>query len=69
MAFHEQAVDVLICVLPTVLMHGIGPLAERKRCHAIILRHHDVARAAEIDQRKIDCIRTSPDNPDLAVIR
>ena len=68
-ALHEQAIDVLIRILPAVLMHSIGMLAECERCYAIILRHYDIPRMAEIDQRKIDCIRTSSDNSDFAVVR
>ena len=62
MTLHEQAVYVFIRVFPAVLMHGISVLAQCQRCHAIVLRHHDIPRMAEIDQREIDRISTGPDN-------
>lgn len=56
MSFHEHLVDVLIRVPFTGLVDGVGTLAQRHGCHAIVLSYHDVSPAAETDQLIIHCI-------------
>ena len=50
-------------------MDGLRTLAQRQRCNTVILRDDNIAPLAEVDQRDIHRVRTSPDYLYLAVIR
>ena len=68
-AFHQQAVDVVIRVPHAALVDCLRALSQRQGRDAVILGDHDIAPAAEVDQGQVHGVRPGPDGPDRAVIR
>lgn len=68
MPFCQEPVNVILCVLPTVLMYCKSASPKSHGRNTIILRNHYVSGSAKVDERKVHSIRSRTDDFDLTVI-
>lgn len=69
MPLHKHLVYILICVPFSGLMYRICAFSKSHCSHAIILSYNNVIPPAKIYKRKINGIRSCPDNLHFTVIR